>query len=252
MSEEKNEFAAAKGDWDSSFPTNEERAAQRNEKRTEWMKFPKPGTYQVRLVGPFVEFHRHNKPFDGERVITNIKYKEQDPAWQAGFYPRQTFAIHIIDRADGKLKILEKGNSVFRAFSTYKKVNDINPAGKEAPDFSINVEWPDGNKFQAKYTVTALAKIKGLSDEEVALWQSGKAPLNEIYKSTPLAKIQELWDALPEEKKTPPKKEDPKAPAAAAPKAKAKVEAKLEESMPSAPAENDDLFGASEKGESDF
>lgn len=248
-----SDLTAQKGDWDNDFPSDEEKNKKNGRNKVEWMKFPKPGTYRVRLVGPFVKFLRHNKPFDGERVITHLSYKDKDPAWKAGFYPRETYAIHMFDRNDGnKLKILEKGNSIFRAFSTYKKVNDINPAGKEAPDFSIEVSWPDGNKFQAKYTVTPLAKIQALNDEEIAAWQSGRAPLNEIYKSTTLEKIQELWGNLPDEKKVPQKKEDAKTSAPAPQKAKAKPEPEIEEAMPEAPAEQDDLFGATGNGDETF
>lgn len=246
-----DELEARKGDWVNDFPSDEERAAKSDRKKTEWMKFPKPGTYRVRLVGPYVSFLRHNKPFDGVRVITHPSYKEQDPVWQAGFYPRETYAIHVIDRADGKLKILEKGTSIFKAFSTYKKVNEINPAGKEAPDFSIEVAWPDGNKFQAKYTVTALAKIQPLTTEEAALWTANKAPLPEIYKATSLEKIKELWAALPAEKKVAPKREDFAQKASASAPAP-RPSPKIEESMPEAPAEKDDLFGDSKEGEEAF
>jgi hypothetical protein len=248
MSENEKSGLAKQGEWDLDF-SNENKGGEER-KKTEWMKFPKPGTYKVRLVGPYVWFYRHQKPFEGERVITDLTQKADDPAWQAGFYPRKTYAIHIIDRADGKLKILEKGTSVFNAFATYKKVNDINPAGKEAPDFSIEVKWPDGNKFQAKYTVTALAKLQTLTDEEIEMFKSGKAPLPEIYKSTPIEKIQELWEALPEEKRVPPKK-DEAAPAAKPAPAK-KPAAPIEEDMPEAPAEKDDLFGEKAEGEEQF
>lgn len=254
MSENNDDLLAKKGDWDSDFPSDEEKAAKRaangNRKKTEWMKFPKPGAYRVRLVGGYVKFFRHNKPFENERVITDETYRDQDPAWKGGFYPRETYAIHVIDRADGKLKVLEKGTSIFRAFSTYKKVNGINPAGPEAPDFNIEVSWPDGNKFQAKYTVTPLAKLQKLTDEELEMCKANKSPLTEIYKSTPLAKIKELWDALPEEKRVPPKKEDK----AEAPRAKpaSKPEPKIEEKMPEAPAESDDLFGDNKAGEESF
>ena len=247
-----NELGAEKGDWAKDFPSDEEKAASRNDrKKTEWMKFPKPGQYRVRLVGPFVRFLRHNKPFEKARVITHLSYKEQDPVWKAGFYPRETYAIHVIDRADGKLKILEKGNSIFKAFAAYKKINDINPAGQEAPDFNIEVSWPGDDKFQAKYTVTPLAKIQALTDTEIALWKAEKAPLNEIYKSTPLEKIVELWDALPDDKKVPPKKEEFTRGTTKAAKP-AKVEAPIEEVMTEAPAEKDDLFGDSKDGDETF
>jgi len=245
-----NTQQANTGDWDSDFPTDEEkkeRKESKNFKKTEWMKFPKPGSYTIRLAGKFVKYLRYGDvPFGrGVRVITHPSYKGEDPAWEAEFYPRESFAIHIIDRADGKVKILDKGNSIFKAFAKYKKVNDVNPAGKDGPDFVIDVEWPSGDKMQAKYSVTPKAKPAPFTAEEIELIKSNLAPLHEIYKSMELVKIKELWSALPDEAKKPKQREDKegvKAPAA-------KVEVKttpapvIEEKMEAAPAENDDLFG---------
>ncbi len=244
MSEEEV-LLAAKGDWDRDFPSDEEKAARRNagSKKAEWMKFPKPGTYRIRLIGPYVKFLRYRDPFDATRVISHPSYKDKDPAWLAGFYPRETYAIHIMDRAEpGKLKLLEKGNGVFKHFQAFRKANDINPAGKDAPDFQVTVEWPGGNKFQAKYSVVALQKSSPITKEEEELWNRDKSPLNEIYKSTPLEKIVELWNALPEEKKIPPKRdEDGKTEdrTVVAPRR----EAAIVETIAPPPEAGDDLFG---------
>jgi len=240
------------GSWDSDFPPEDEKKSGGGEgggdaKRLPFMKFEKPGNYTIRLVGNHVKFRRHWAPFT-DRVITHDDYKDQDPAWQAGFYPRETFAIHVIDRADGKLKILEKGRSLLKQFASYKIVNEINPAGKEGPDWVITLEWPAGNKRQAKYSATAKAKAAPFTAEEVEMIKASKAPLIEIYASTPLAKIQELWDALPDEAKIPPKKDENGNEHEDKPKAKpaASKPAKVEETMPDSPAESDDLFGDTE------
>ena len=249
MSEEKSENKNfSYGDWDADFKENNNQPngnAGGERRKTNYMKLDKPGVYQVRLFGPFVKFYSHWQPFD-RKVITLKEWDKEDPATVAGFYPRQTWAIHVIDRADGGVKILEKGKKIFECFANYKKVNNINPAHiAEAPDFQIKVEWPKGNKRAAVYSVTALAKPSPLTKDEITKCKAEKYPLEAIYKTTPLDKIKELWAALPDEKKIK-KDEDEEgntktAKATTAPK---KTEV-IEEPMEDSPSTKDDLFGDS-------
>jgi hypothetical protein len=240
-------YEANKGDWDADFSKEKK---PHNENKMTWMKFSEPRSYRVRLVGPFVKFLRHNTPPFAlkDRVITHESYKGEDPAWKAGFYPRTCYAIHVFDRDDKKLKILEKGTSVFKVFASYKKANDMNPSGKEAPDFQIDVEWPNGNKRQAKYTVFPLQKITPITPEEKDIWESQKAPLREIYKSTPLEKIVDLWDALPPSERIP-KKRDDDSPTQSQNDVAEKEEIKEPIQAIEEVADSDDIFGDSDDGE---
>jgi len=212
-----SEFAE-NGNWDEDFKGPEEKNSNggnnEGQRKLDWMKFPEKGEYRVRLCGKFVRFHRWWSPFTS-RVITHISYKDQDPAWNAGFWPRKTFAIHVIDRNDvdaehptGKLKILEKGSSIFEAFANFKRINKIDPAGKQGPDFVITVNWPGNNKRAATYTVTATQGAAEWTQQELEMVKRDHADLKKIYAPTPLEKIVELWDALPEDAKVPPKSEE--------------------------------------------
>ena len=212
--------SAEQGNWDEDFvQDNENKNSNSNSDkgdgpRAEWMKFDKPGSYQVRLCGTFVKFHRWWSPFT-TRLITHLSYKDEDPAWNAGHWPRKTYAIHVIDRKDtdeehptGKLKILEKGSSIFEVFANYKRINGVNPAGKSGPDFIVDVKWPGGNKRQATYTVTPMMKVTEWTEKEVAMIKSEHIDLKKMYAPSPLEKIQEAWDALPDDAKIPPKRDE--------------------------------------------
>jgi hypothetical protein len=253
------------GNWDDDFapkdstPKNTE--GSDDQRKVPWLKFEKPGEYRIRLCGNFVRFHRWWSPFT-TRVITHLSYKDEDPAWNAGFWPRKTFAIHVIDRNDkdadhptGKLKILEKGASVFEAFANYKRINKVNPAGKQGPDFVIEVEWPKGNKRNATYKVTPVMKISEWTEKEVEMIKNEHADLKKIYAPTPLDKIKEAWDALPEDAKIPPKREgeekgkfvpsERSAPSSKPAQTKAPVETV-------SVAEEDDLFGGDDEDSTGF
>jgi len=115
----------------------------------------------------------------------------------------------------------------------------------------ITVEWPGNNKRQAKYSATAKAKPAPFTEEEIAMIKAGKAPLKDIYSTTPLDKIKELWEAIPDEAKIPEKREyDSDASKSEAPKQTEKIV----ESMPDSPAESsdDDLFGDGKEDDSSF
>ena len=224
-------------DWATDFKEKDRKPntnkGQGDRKKMEWMKFDHPGSYVVRLVGKRVMFKKYYKPFGkGTRIITHDNYKDEDPARLAGFYPNNTFAVHIIDRADGHLKILEKGNGLFKYFSEFQQLNNINPGDlKEAPDWSIKVEWPNGKKDKAKYSATATVKMNAITEEERKMIQdtftegdikaakdaaakANEKPnpllyrLSRIYQTTELAKIKEAWNNLPESAKIPTRDDD--------------------------------------------
>ena len=260
---------AEKGDWIDDFAPRQASGGDNNN-RVEWMKFPEPGEYRVRLIGNPVKYLKHNDPpfpFP-QRIITHGTYKAEDPAWQAGFYPSVHFAIFVLDRADGKVKVLDRSKKFFKPISNYKKNNDIDPGGREAPDFVITVEWPadeknpKGNKRRANYTVGALAKQNTFTEEELVLVKEKCAkveingeegeekvkvsPLQIIYKSAPLDKIIEAWDALPDESKVKKEYEADKADTPVADKAD--TSSMEEEAEPKAEtAEDDGLFGSDEE-----
>lgn len=258
MTEEKKEanpFDASYGDWEKDFAKKEGETTgkkQYNDKKIEWMKFDKPGKYKVRLVGKYVKYLKHYKPFGkGVRIISHPDYKKQDPAWLAGFYPGDTFAIHIIDRADGKLKILDKGKKLFECFFDYGTANNVDPAGKDAPNFDIKVEWPNGNKNRAKYSAVPAGPACPLTEEEKVMVKANHVNLGQIYRATALDKIKEAWEAVPEQYRKPIREDDDGNPVTTPAKATAtatKVPAPvIEESMTKAPAEEDDLFGDNAK-----
>lgn len=199
-------------DWEGLFPAQSESSGKDGHgNKAEWVKFDKPGTYDIRLIGKPVSFFKHGqKPYGvfTKRTITHEDYKAQDPAWQAGFFPRKTFAINVIDRRDSKLKVLEKGKTIFESFQNFKTTNDINPADpKEAPDFQIKVIWPNGDKNKAEYTVTPKMKASPLTNDEIESIKASAIDLRQLYKPNELSYIVEQWNQVPEDQRVPPKRE---------------------------------------------
>ncbi len=270
---------AAVGNWDEDFADDangEEKKGNSNSNsfpKTDYMKMEPPGTYKIRLVGQYVKFRKHFKPY---RATVQDSEREIDPAWKAGFWPQQRFAINVIDRADGKIKVLEKPNSLFKLFHAYKAANQVDPTGKEGPDWSITVKIPkdkqgkipldkDGNpdKLKTEYTAVHLDKAPFSPEEYKKIFkvddkgefikdENGKRvsnlwPLKKIYKSTPAEVMKKMWDELPADKKIPPKRKE-KDGAEKAETSVADTGAEpIEENMNDAPAESNDMFDAEKK-----
>jgi len=275
----------AVGNWDEDFKEDNKNggsgSTSNNPDRPKavYIDMKQPGIYKIRLVGAHVKFRKHFRPY-----MANVQDgdKDIDPAWKAGFFPPQKWAINVIDRADGKLKILEKGATVFKHFANYKALFGIDPSGKEGPDFAITVTIPKGkdgkpNKLKTEYAVTHLEKApftqadmkvicklddkgeikKDEKDKPISnLWR-----LKEIYRTTSPEKMKKMWDALPEDKKIAPKREGDTTGGAASkevdpeedsPPAATEAPAEpVEEKMDGAPADGEDLFDSKESKEKD-
>jgi len=225
---ENDRLEAAKGDWGADFNVDNIGGGSNNSKfpKADFMDFKKAGNYKIRLLGSFVKFRRHWKPY---KAITHDSLRDVDPAWKAGFYPKRRFAINVIDRSDGKLKIMEQGPIVFKAFSDYKEANNgIDPAGKDGPDFTITVRIPmkDGKPdiMHKQYGVVAGNQAPLTNEEKKMLCkvdesgniikaEDGKPisnlwDLKRIFKPDTAEKMAEMWGDLSEAAKKPPKRKE--------------------------------------------
>ena len=254
---------AEKGSWDDFDEKNQDAPkgngnGNSDRPKTEYLvtDTDKPGkyTFVVRPVGPHVKCRKFFKPY---QATLNDADRGTDPAWKAGFWPQKRYAINIIDRADGRLKVLEKGASVFKGFANYKAVFSKNPSdAKEGADFQITMTVPKlangkPNKLKTEYMVTHL-KETPLTKEEIDMIKAQKLwPLTEIYKSRPsLEKRTEMWNSLSDEEKVAPKREE-KGAVSADSKSESRVEPKpvetVEETTAGSPADSEDLFGDGNK-----
>lgn len=256
--EEKAESLAAKGTWEEfdEQPKNESgnsSGAQSDRPKAVYMsidtKVPGKYVYKLRPVGAHVKYRSFFRPY---KAKLSEEDKATDPAWKNGWYPSKRYAINVIDRADGKLKILDKGASVFKGFANYKSLFGKNPADpKVGADFALTVVVPKGkdgkaNALKTEYTVTHIQETP-LTPEEVAMIKAqGLWPLTKIYKPTPLEKRIDMWNSLPESAKVAPKRDFGNASESTVATSEAKAETKpttpVEEKMVDAPADSNDLF----------
>lgn len=113
------------------------------------------------------------------------------------------YAVNVIDRADGEVKILEGGVSIFEAFSKFNEMTERSPGAKEGADFKIEVTGKKGKDYYKvnmhQKTILADDEIQQIKD------QGGTFKLKDIYKPTPEDRWKKLVSQLDggEEESTP-------------------------------------------------
>lgn len=102
--------------------------------------------------------------------------------------PSRRFAINVLDRADGHVKILEGGKSILEEFATWAKANNNCKIGTQAGgDWVIKAK---GDGMARKYK-TSYVRPTQISAEEKARIKENKemSDLEEIFKGTPVSQV---------------------------------------------------------------
>jgi hypothetical protein len=130
---------AGEADWDDDSGSSGGGGGGSN--NVEMLKLTENVQYTVRLVGKPYKFWKHYSPINA--VSPGEKH---DVAWQQGHKPKKRYAIWLIDRADGKMKVLEFGPVIYKRFKSYRELKNENPGGKNGPDWIIKKTIPE--KFE--------------------------------------------------------------------------------------------------------
>ncbi len=163
-----------------------------------FLRFEKNMEYRVRLVGGGLEFHKLFVAKGKPSLIVDGKVKDEAAKLLSEHYgkeikPSYRCAMFIIDRADGRVKILEGGFSIFDAISNWSKAMDIKPGSGQGVDWQIKVTG-DGvsGSNPRRYAVVGLAPTPFTDDEKKMLQQlkdEDKLKLPNYLKETPLDKV---------------------------------------------------------------
>ena len=174
--------------------SKEQGPGQTSQRPLRFIKIGDNTSIDVRPVDEFVEFE---------------KYVHQDKTgkWNFGvcgdmstcplylhykMKPSTRYAINVIDRTDGLMKIFEGPLSVFKVFASYKEMSEEDAGGENGADFRItkNVSFKDGKKY-TRYDVHKVAKTP-FTAEDRSLINSpneGIYNLERVFKVTPADQI---------------------------------------------------------------
>jgi len=182
-------------DWGSVEPQKPSKGGSGGGGSDKFLKLEPGKTYRVRPVGKPYVFHAYyvaaaDNPKKFARAVT------EDPAnciirQKYNVEPRMRYAVNVIDRADGKLKVMEAPPSVFDKIKQWANASGQNPGTNTGADFQISVVVPpNGDRKRTEYPTTPVVQTQFTAEEREMLNKQGLFNLEEIYAATPQSEIE--------------------------------------------------------------
>ena len=161
-------------------------------------------TLICRPIGNGVEFFKFFPP-EGDVKSVVVNKHDADTAERLlsehigrPVQPQHRFAINIIDRADGQVKVLEGGKSILNRFASWSKANACNgPGSSGGGDWQIK---STGEGKARRYEVDYLRATSVSGEEKAAIKESGQvADLETVFKGVALEDLLEkVYSVTPE------------------------------------------------------
>lgn len=146
----------------------------------------KDGLNQMRIVSTPAQISIHWEKDIEQQNKKVICLGAGCPICKAGHAPQFRYQIQVIDRLDGKIKILEQGPTVFNAIKAYA----VDPEYGDPSKYDIKIK-KEGSGRDTKYSVLASPNKSDLTEEELKAVQESKS-LEEINKPKTYEEIIQL------------------------------------------------------------
>ena len=163
---------------------------------SDFLKLQSGKTYKIRPIFEPVKFFKYFHKKDG-KLKTAICGSKPDACPVKQKYgdelkkPALRFAAYVIDREDGKVKILEAPQSVFRPIGESLEITGKDPgSGKDGSDWYIKVS---GQGFNTTYSVGFIAHTPLTATERASIKEAldgDKDKLKKLYKIDTPAEIE--------------------------------------------------------------
>ena len=176
-------------DWEEIGKNSKKKFDENGDKKVEFLRLESGHSYKVRPLGSPVIFHKYILQHGGQWRWAICEDPDTCPVKQKhNVEPRERYAVNVLDRADGKIKIMEGPVTVFKVFRTYLEGTGNSPGGPQGADFTIKVV---GSGLKTRYE-NSLDKRTPFTDEEKSYIKGeGLYKLDRIFKSTPAEEIEE-------------------------------------------------------------
>ena len=154
-----------------------------NGEKSEFLKLKTGNKYQIRPVFDPVKFFKYFHKHEG-KLRTAIcdkpdvcPVRDRHPELKK---PSMRYAAYVIDRADGKIKILEAPQTVFRPIgSTFESTGKNPGSGNDGSDFQIKVT---GTGLSTKYDVAWAGSTPLTVDERNSLKEALDGDMKKLQK----------------------------------------------------------------------
>lgn len=151
--------------------------------------------YTIRPVGKPCTFHAYyvSNPEDPKKFARAFTEDPQNCIIRQKYNieAKTRYAVNVIDRADGKLKIMEAPSSVFEKIKAWAKAAGQDPGSKNGADFQIVVKIPaNGDKRRTEYLTTPIVQTPFKDEEKDMIKSKGLYDLEKEFAPTPQNEIE--------------------------------------------------------------
>ena len=152
-------------------------------------------TYKIRPVGKPCTFYAYyvSNPDEPKKFARAFTEDPQNCIIRQKYNleAKPRYAVNVIDRSDGKLKIMEAPSSVFEKIKAWAKAAGQDPGSKNGADFQITVKLPaNGDKKRTEYLTTPIVQTPFTDDEKEMLRSKGLWDLEKEFAPTPQSEIE--------------------------------------------------------------
>ena len=177
-------------DWDEIGKDSNKKGGTGDKKQVEFLRLTTGSTYKIRPLGGPVVFYKYFLEHEGQWRWAICGDLDTCPVRQKhNVEPRERYAINVLDRADGKIKVMEGPVMVFKIFRAQFNATQNSPGGPEGGDFAITVT---GVKKQTRYETVFLGRTPFTQKEREYLKAEGLFNLEQIYAATPADEIEDV------------------------------------------------------------
>lgn len=104
---------------------------------------------------------------------------------------KNKYLIHVLDRATGEIKLLDKGKGVFEELKKFA----MNPEYGDLRNYDVTITRTGTGWMDTEYSVTPARSNTPLTDEEIALYEAKKVDLHKLKGGEDLTPEQCLFVA---------------------------------------------------------
>jgi hypothetical protein len=144
---------------------------------SDWMTL-KEGDNKIRIVSEFEDYGSHYNLETKKSVI--CIGKDKCPLCQEGDNPRVQFLGWVIDRSDGRVKLLRIGYKIFQQIGDFAKSEEY--AFDTVPDYDITIKRT-GQGLDTVYSVLPARQNTPLTDKEKEMIMEKVKPVKNIIDS---------------------------------------------------------------------
>ena len=166
-----------------------------NGSNVDYLRMKDEGTYVFRPVGKTIRFY---KAFVNRKPVTlDQEHKDEAVKLIAEHFDQEVradlkFAMYVIDRADGKIKVFEGNEKMLAAIGSWAQLTGHQPTGQDGGDWTVKATGSGYAGNNPRRYETSFLRQAPLTEDEIDMLKKAKESLpklEDLFKATPVDQV---------------------------------------------------------------